>query len=298
MAGRKTARRAAGPSGDAFVALLGSSNATMLRAIDTARRAAASDATVLLVGETGTGKRAIAAAMHAWSPRRAVPLVAVGPAALPEELLRLDPRGGTLLLEEVGELPADVQAQLMRRLGHAGDGLDARIIATTAHDLEGDVEAGRFRKDLFFHLSVVTIRVPSLRDRMEDLRALSDGIVARLAERHHRHGLQLAPDAHEALARYDWPGNVRELENTLERAVVLAQGDAITAQDLGERVTTRRPPRTTAPAPVLDGCSLHDLERRQIEHVIASAPTLGEAATQLGIDPSTLYRKRKRLRLD
>jgi len=306
--------------------LLDSRADAMCRALDTARRAADSDVTVLLLGESGTGKNVLARAIHAWSARRAEPFVTVSCTTLAEHLLeselfghvkgaftgawkdkpgRLEAAdGGTVFLDEIGELAPELQAKLLRFLEErcferVGDTrtreVDARILAATNRDLEAEVQSGRFRSDLFYRLAVVPVRVPPLRERHEDLAALVDHLLAALAARHRRPRPQLEPAAFEAIAAYAWPGNVRELANALERALVLSRGDAIGAESLPDAVLA--PPRES-PAPASDPVSLEEVERRHIQQVIASSPTLEDAAARLGIDPTTLWRKRRRWGLD
>ena len=305
--------------------LLESQSPLMQRVLATAKQVATSDATVLLTGESGTGKNVLAAAIHRWSPRRDGPFITIACTTLAEHLLeselfghvkgaftgawkdkpgRLEAaRGGTVFLDEVGELPPDLQAKLMRfieehRCERVGGGetitVDARIIAATNRDLEAEVRAGRFRQDLFFRLHVVGIRLPALRERMEDFPLLTDHLLAFLCARHRRGLLQLPAEVRRELAAYRWPGNVRELVNALERAVVLARGNSIEAEDLPDRLVA--PPATPA-APVTDG-SLEELERRHIEQVLADSSTLEEAAARLGINATTLWRKRKRYGID
>ena len=251
--------------------LLDSANATMQRAIATARQVAASDAAVLLVGESGTGKNVLAAAIHAWSRRAGGPFITIPCTTLADHLLeselfghvkgaftgawkdkpgRLEAAvGGTLFLDEVGDLPLPLQGKLLRVLAEqrfervgAGDTIevDARIIAATNRELDVEVRAGRFREDLFFRLNVVTIVLPPLRERLEDLEPLTDHILARLAARHGRGRLTLSPEVRDIFAAYRWPGNARELVNTLERAVVLSSGDVISAEHLPDRVLRTR----------------------------------------------------------
>ncbi|HKA15777.1 MAG TPA: sigma-54 dependent transcriptional regulator [Myxococcota bacterium] len=306
--------------------LLESRAEAMRSALDTARLAAESDVTVLLLGESGTGKNVLARAIHGWSARRAAPFVTVSCTTLAEHLLeselfghvkgaftgawkdkpgRLEAAaGGTIFLDEIGELPAELQAKLLRfleerRFERVGDTrtreVDARIVAATNRDLAVEVEAGRFRSDLFYRLAVVPVRVPPLRERSEDLPALVDHLLAALAARHRRPRPQLDRAAVTAIAAYAWPGNVRELANALERALVLSRGDAIGAESLPDAVLA--PPREPS-APADGALSLEEVERRHIQHVIASSPTLEDAAARLGIDPTTLWRKRKRWGLD
>jgi NtrC-family two-component system response regulator AlgB len=279
--------------------------------------------TVLLSGESGTGKNVLAAAIHAWSPRHGGPFVTISCTTLAEHLLeselfghvkgaftgawkdkpgRLEAaHGGTVFLDEVGDLTVELQAKLLRfleehtfeRVGSAATiEVDARVIAATNRDLEADVRAGRFREDLFFRLNVVGITLPPLRERNADLPALTDRILANVAARHRRGGVTLAPEARAAIAAYRWPGNVRELVNTLERAVVLSRDDTLRAEDLPDRLLAPAPP-PPLPAPTAS-LSLEELERRHIEQVLAESATLEEAAARLGINPTTLWRKRKR----
>jgi two-component system, NtrC family, response regulator AlgB len=306
--------------------LLDSRAEGMRRAIDTARRAADSDVTVLLLGESGTGKNVLARAIHAWSARRAAPFVTVSCTTLAEHLLeselfghvkgaftgawkdkpgRLEAAaGGTIFLDEIGELAPELQAKLLRFLEErsferVGDTrtreVDARILAATNRDLEAEVHSGRFRSDLFYRLAVVSVRVPPLRERREDLAALVDHLLASLAAHHRRPRPRLEPAAREAIASYGWPGNVRELANALERALVLSSGEAIGSESLPDAVLA--PPRNP-PGESTAALSLEEVERRHIQQVIASSPTLEDAAARLGIDPTTLWRKRRRWGLD
>jgi len=295
----------------------------MQRAIATAHQVAASDVTVLVTGESGTGKNVVAAAIHGWSPRRVGPFVTISCTTLAEHLLeselfghvkgaftgawkdkpgRLEAaHGGTIFLDEVGDLPVELQAKLLRfleehrfeRVGGADTiEVDARVIAATNRDLEADVRTGRFREDLFFRLNVVAITLPPLRERAADLPGLIDYLLANLAARHHRGRVRLAPDTCQVLAAYRWPGNVRELLNTLERAVVLAREETIRAEDLPDRLLAPSPQDAVATSPTPG--SLGEMERRHIEQVLADSATLEEAAARLGINPTTLWRKRKR----
>jgi NtrC-family two-component system response regulator AlgB len=308
-------------------ALLESANAAMRRVLATARQAADSTATVLLSGESGTGKNVLATAIHAWSPRRAGPFVVVSCTTLADHLLeselfghvrgaftgawkdhpgRLETAsGGTVFLDEVGELPPELQGKLLRfleerRFERVGDTatreVDVRIVAATNRDLDAEVRAGRFRQDLFYRLNVIGITLPALRARPEDLPALIDHVLQTLAARHRRLAVSIEPAARAALLAYAWPGNVRELVNALERALVLAPGPTIRASDLPDHVLgPALVPPTDASA---ENVSLEELERRHVRAVLADSATLEEAAARLGINPTTLWRMRKRWRLD
>ena len=306
---------------------LDSANPRMQRVIETARQAAASDVTLLLTGESGTGKNVLAAAIHRWSARAAGPFVAIGCTTLAEHLVeselfghvkgaftgawkdkpgRLEAAaGGTVFLDEVGELASELQGKLLRFLeehcfervgGDRTQSVDVRVIAATNRDLESEVRAGRFREDLFFRLNVVALRLPALRDRPEDVDALIDHLLRSLAARHGRASLHLAPPARQALAAYRWPGNVRELVNALERAVVLARGETIVLDDLPDAVAA--PDSAIATEAGGDALSLEATERRVVERALAESATLEEAAARLGINVTTLWRKRKRWKLD
>jgi DNA-binding NtrC family response regulator len=308
--------------------LLESRSPAMQELLATARRAASSDATVLLTGESGVGKNVVAAAIHRWSPRAERPFVTIPCTILAEHVLESElfghvrgaftgawrdkpggleaAEGGTAFLDEVGDLSADLQAKLLRfleerrleRVGGTGTvTLSTRVIAATSRDLGAEVRAGRFREDLFYRLYVIALRLPPLRNRREDLPALTDHILATLAIRHHRPGLTLMPAARRAIERYGWPGNVRELVNALERAVVLARGDAIDAADLPDQVLEPSPGPPPRSLTDVQG-SLADVERAHVQRVLAESASLEEAATRLGINPTTLWRKRKRWNLD
>lgn len=307
--------------------LLESVNPAMQRVLATAQHVAATDVTVLLTGESGTGKNVLATAIHGWSMRRSGPFVTIACTTLAEHLLeselfghvkgaftgawkdkpgRLEAgQGGTVFLDEVGELPPELQGKLLRfieehRFERVGASQtiesDARIIAATNRDLDVEVRAGRFRQDLFFRLNVIGIRLPALRDRLDDLPALTDHTLAQLCARYRRPPITLTSDARQALAAYHWPGNVRELVNVLERAVVLAHSNRISAEDLPDRLLVPAPARV--PSAAEPAGSLEEMERRHIEEVLADSATLEEAAARLGINPTTLWRKRKRYGLE
>jgi two-component system, NtrC family, response regulator AlgB len=291
-------------------------------ALGVATRVAATDATVLLLGETGTGKGVLARHIHAQSPRAARPFVLVNCAVVSPSLIENELFGhargaftgadtarvghvevagnGTLFLDEVGDLAREAQGKLLRLLEEheyvrVGDTeprrSDARVIAATHHDLKAAVSAGTFREDLFYRLNVVTIRMPSLRERRDDIPELAAGILADLSAQHRRQPLTLDPAATDALAAYGWPGNLRELVNVLERAVILAGGSVLTPDLLPEELRTGAPARHDLAA---EDESLDAAERRHIAAVLARHATLDSAAKALGVDPSTLYRKRER----
>jgi Nif-specific regulatory protein len=236
----------------------------MREVLERVERVARSRATVLVRGESGTGKELVARALHDASPRSAHPYVAVNCAALPETLLESElfghekgaftgagavqkgrfelANGGTLFLDEVGELSLSAQSKLLRALqerqiervgGRRPLAVDVRIVAATNKDLEAAVARGEFRLDLFHRLSVVTVTLPPLRERREDVPALAEHFLAELARENGRAEPRLSPEAVDALLHFDWPGNVRQLRNALEQALVSIAGDVIHARDLG-----------------------------------------------------------------
>jgi NtrC-family two-component system response regulator AlgB len=307
--------------------LLESSSAAMVRMMATARQAAASEATVLLSGESGTGKNVLARQIHRWSQRDGHPFVVVNCTTLSEELLeselfghvrgaftgaikdkpgRLEAAdGGTVFLDEIADLSASLQTKFLRfvqeqsfeRVG--GDRtihVDVRIIAASNRDLRSETAARRFREDLFYRLNVITLSVPPLRERQEDVVPLAQWMLAAASVRNGRVPMRLAPEAITALKNYNWPGNVRELRNALERAAVLCRSDVITPDDLPDSVFREVPDR--GPAAAAHAASLEKVEREHIMRVLAQSATLDEAAATLGINVTTLWRKRKRYGTD
>jgi NtrC-family two-component system response regulator AlgB len=293
----------------------------MQEALNLALRAADSDATILIRGESGTGKGVLARTIHAHSKRAAGPFVTVHCPSLSAELLESElfghvrgaftgavkdtvgkvatAEGGTLFLDEVGELPAALQPKLLRllqekryeRVGEAQTrAADVRILAATNRNLEADAAAGRFREDLLYRLNVIEVTLPPLRQRPRDVLPLAEHLLGFFARQAGKPVTGFTDEARDAIARYPWPGNVRELRNALERGVILAAGPLVGLADLPAAVGT--PPR---PGVELGGqVTLDQLEAEHIRRILASTPTIDEAAAVLGIDPSTLYRKRKR----
>jgi DNA-binding NtrC family response regulator len=311
------------PSDDAQSSLVYRSKA-MEGLVALAETAARSDSTVIITGESGTGKDALARFIHSRSARADSPMLSVNCAALPESLFESEffghergaftgatatkrglieaADGSTLLLDEVGEMPLQTQVKLLhfleegrfRRVGSTRDReADVRVIAATNRNLADDVQQGRFRTDLFYRLNVISLHVPPLRQRREDVSALAEHFIASFRERFNRPALDLSPEARQRLASYDWPGNVRELRNCLERAAALANADIIEA----DQVVT---PDATAPnsegktAAAADGApaTLEQLERQHILRVLEdSGGNRERAAAILGISARTLYRK-------
>jgi DNA-binding NtrC family response regulator len=276
---------------------------------------------ILLTGESGTGKDRIARTLHYHSSRKQAPFVPVNCAALPEHLLeselfgyrrgaftdaRTDKPGlfvaahnGTLFLDEVGELPLPIQAKLLRVLedkevrplgATKAQTVNVRLIAATNRDLRRAVADREFREDLFYRLNVVDIHLPPLRERPEDLPLLIQHVLERSA--HAARARRVSAEALRLLLNYPWPGNVRELENTLERALVLCQGEEITLADLPPHLAGARAPLGGLQEALVRRCTLADLERTYI--LLALEWTQGkrtDAADLLGIDRKTLYRK-------
>ncbi|MGH9942051.1 MAG: sigma-54-dependent transcriptional regulator [Pyrinomonadaceae bacterium] len=246
-----------------FPRIIGESEA-IKRVVAETQRVAPTEATVLLLGESGTGKELFARAVHYLSPRRDQPFVAINCAAIPETLIESElfghergaftgaterrqgkfelAAGGTIFLDEIGELPLGVQGKLLRAIeektvdrigGRAPVPVDVRIVAATNRELQRAAEAGEFRRDLFFRLAVFPVEIPSLRDRGEDIVLLARHFAAQFGRELRRRETTLSDDSLDALRRHHWPGNVRELENSIERACILADAAALTARDLG-----------------------------------------------------------------
>ncbi len=295
-------------------------SAPMRLAIDLLEQVATARTTVLLAGESGTGKEVFARALHRISGRHG-PFIAVNCAAIPDTLIESELFGhergaftgavtttsgkfqqaheGTLLLDEIGEMPLGLQAKLLRvlqegevqRVGGAHpQRVDVRVVAATNRDLEAEVQAGRFRADLFYRLNVIGIELPPLRARGEDVSGLVQHFLRRFCAQNSKPNLSIAADAMQALHNYPWPGNVRELENVVERAVVLTRGDIITATDLPDRVAKAEASSREIRFAV--GTPLEEIERLAIAETLKL--TDGDkrrAALLLGIGVRTLYRR-------
>lgn len=302
-----------------------SASPRMRAALDVLARAATSDASILLRGENGTGKGVLARVVHARSRRSNRPFVTVNGPTLSEELLASElfghakgaftgavrdqagrveaAEGGTLFLDEIGEISQGLQAKLLRflqerRFERVGENrtrtADVRVVAATNRDLERDVAEGRFREDLLFRLNVIEVRVPPLRERPEDILRLARGFLAFFGRTAGRPAPALTAEAETALLAYAWPGNVRELRNVMERAVILWPALSLGAAALPERIAAHG-----VAVPRLGGdFSVERIEREHILRVLQRAPTLEDAANILGIDSSTLWRKRKKYEED
>ena len=310
----------------ATAGLLGDS-APMKKVHELIARIAPSAASVLIRGETGTGKELVARAIHDQSPRAAGPFVAINCAAVPPTLLEselfghakgsftdakqsrqglfVQATGGTLFLDEIGEMPLEMQAKLLRALqertvrpvgANAEIPFDARILSATHKDLEAQVADGHFRQDLFYRVNVVSIDLPPLHERGRDILLLAERFLRNASERNGRPPPTMPSPVAERLLNYAWPGNVRELENCIERAVSLARSDALTIDDLPERLRLYRAEffvvAADEPTEILP---LDELERRYIERVVRLLNgNKSRAAQLLGLDRRTLYRRLER----
>ncbi len=303
-----------------FSHLIGGSH-SLEKIVKHARAVAATSATVLITGENGTGKEMLARAIHEESPRAGAAFVAVSCAALPESLIESElfghekgsftsatktrkgrfelADGGTLFLDEVGDLSSTVQVKLLRVLqersfervgGTKTMTVDIRLIAASNRDLEQEVEAGRFRRDLFYRLNVVPLVLPPLRTRPEDILVLAAHFVAKAAEKYLRPNLELEPVLIDALQEYEWPGNVRELENLIERLVVLTTGPKLGLEFLPERMLRVLPDANAADETTLEG-GVAALKRRMILRALqGEGGSKVAAAKRLGISRSYLHR--------
>ena len=299
---------------------LQSSSPAMQRALTLARQVADSDATVLIRGESGTGKSILARAIHSWSRRAAKPFAVIACPALSAELLESElfghvkgaftgavrdnpgriaaSEGGTLLLDEIGDLPSRLQSKLLRFLHdrqyeRVGDQLtrtaDIRVLAATNIDLQLAVAQGRFREDLLYRLNVIPIEIPPLRQRVEDIPRLAERLLAHFARQNRKPALSFSQEALNALRNYSWPGNVRELRNAIERAAILCRGDVVGVEQLlPEPASVSTHPRLGDPIP------LEQVEELHIRGVLSETPSIEKAAAILGMDTVTLWRRRKK----
>ena len=304
--------------------IIGSSE-VMRDVFKTVRKVAATDVPVLIHGESGTGKERIAQALHQLSQRADGPFVAINCGAIPESLFESElfghekgaftgadetrkgrieyANGGTLFLDEVGELPLAVQVKLLRFLqehviervgGREPIPVDGRILAATNIDLPAAVSAGTFREDLFYRLEVVHVEVPALRDRGDDVLHIAEHFVRNLSEEYGKSGLRLSADAIDALLRHPWAGNVRELQNKVRRAVVLVEGQEITAADLSLDSGDAEAPGSL---PTLKEAK-ETLEREYVERALAANKgNISRTARELGISRPTLYELISRYKL-
>jgi transcriptional regulator with PAS, ATPase and Fis domain len=310
----------------AFSAIIGKSDA-MVKIFAVMEKVIPSKTNILITGESGTGKGLVAQAIHESGPRKDKPFISINCGAIPENLLESElfghkkgsftsaiedkkglitmANGGTLFLDEVGELPPSLQVKMLnviqnKELTPVGDTrvitVDVRVIAATNADLVQRVKDGRFREDLFYRLNVIEIRVPSLRERKDDIPLLIKHYLTVFADEAGKNVKDIDYEAMKSMMAYEWPGNIRELRNSLERAVVLSEGEVITLHDLPDKLRTIdiEGIPTSSLRQALD-----DYEREYIRRSMAESKGNKEAtADRLGIDLATLYRKLKKLRIE
>jgi two-component system, NtrC family, response regulator AlgB len=290
-------------------------------ALDVAFTAAPTEATILLRGESGTGKGVLARAIHSRSSRAAKPFITINCPSLSAELLESElfghvqgaftgavrdtigkvaaAEGGTLFLDEIGDLPIALQPKLLRllqekcyeRVGETQTRTcNVRVLAATNRDLEAEIASGKFREDLFYRLNVIEVTLPPLRQRRHDLLRLAEHLLQFFVGQNGKVIEGFSPSVKEAVVRYPWPGNIRELRNAVERCVILSTGPLVELHNLPSQIANPQPLAIASSEP----STLDRVEADHIRQVLASTATIDEAAEKLGINPSTLYRKRKR----
>jgi DNA-binding NtrC family response regulator len=294
------------------------------------QRAAPVDSTVLILGESGTGKELVAQALHHNSHRKKGPFVAVNCAAVPATLVEselfghvrgaftgaTDRRmgrfeqadGGTLFIDEIGDFEIGLQAKLLRVLetltvtpvgGHEDRKVDVRVLAATSRDIRKMVDEGTFREDLYYRLNVVTITLPPLRERPDDIPILVEHFLKEISEHKHTPAKRVSPEVMRRFQQYRWQGNVRELRNMLESMMVLADGDVLTERDLPERIAAGSTPSTGAPQEIPAGLTMEELERLAITKALDQfGGNRTHAANRLGISVRTLQRKLRQYELE
>lgn len=302
-----------------------SKNKAVLEVLDLARKSAPSNASILILGESGTGKSVIAKYIHQLSARKNEPFITVSCPSLSRELFESEVFGhvkgaftgaiahtwgkvaaaerGTLFLDEIGELPMEIQPKLLRllqereyeRVGESKvQRADVRVIAATNRNLKEAVAKGAFREDLLYRLDVISLPMPPLRERVADILPLAEQQLRLLARQAGKTVAGFTPEAIQALERYPWPGNIRELRNVVERAVILATGQSVEIADLP---LSLRESASTAPS-VGGEFSIEAVEAEHIRKVLQRSKNIQQAATILKVDPTTLLRKRKALNLE
>jgi NtrC-family two-component system response regulator AlgB len=300
----------------------------MQKVVEVALKAAGAPATIMITGESGTGKTVLARSIHENSPQKENAFVTISCPSLSRELLASElfghvkgaftgatsetwgkvslADGGTLFLDEIGDLPLEIQPKLLRllqekeyeRVGETKTRkANVRVIAATNRNLEVAVTEGRFREDLFYRLNVISLRLPSLRERPADLQKLAANYLGFFARQCGKQIGGFSDAAAQAIQNYRWPGNLRELRNVVERAAILASGKQIEPGDLPENMTQVANGGDGTQPQVGARISLEELENQHLRQVIARTSSMEEAAQILGIDPATLYRKRKKLGL-
>ncbi len=308
-----------------FPEVIGSSR-KMRELLDLVAAVADSEANILIVGENGTGKEVIANAIHRRSARARGPFIKINCAAIPKELIESElfghrrgaftgavgdrqgllgmADGGSLLLDEIGEMPSYLQAKLLRVLqereyrpvgSERTERVDFRLICSTNVDVDAALSEGRLREDLYFRINTITIRMPPLRERLEDLAPLTQHFIRVFNERHDRQIRGATPEAYQRLMRHHWPGNVRELENVIERGVLVARGTEIEADDLPDTLSEAAPSVETVRDGIPTHLTLAEIERLAILQTLQRTQwNKQEAAQLLGLYRPTLYSKMKR----
>jgi NtrC-family two-component system response regulator AlgB len=304
--------------------LVATSDPKMQSLMDVAKKSASSDASILMLGESGTGKSALARQIHRWSSRAKEPFVTVSCPSLSRDLLESELFGhmkgaftgavattwgkvaaadrGTLFLDEIGELPLEIQPKLLRllqereyeRVGESKIRMaDVRVIAATNRNLKEAVARGAFREDLLYRLDVISLHLPPLRERPGDILPIAENQLQQLARQSGRSVKGFSEAARHVMERYSWPGNIRELRNVIERATILTTGEQIDVTDLPSSVS-----EALEESPAIGGAySIEEIEAEHIRRVLAQSKSLQQAAAILNLDPTTLLRKRKNLNL-
>ncbi len=325
FSGKKNGARAQGSPPKSPEGLFETQVPCVREIFDLAARAAATPTTLLLLGESGTGKTTLARAIHSRSREKEGPFVTVNCPSLSKELFESDlfghvrgaftgavrdkpgkvahAEGGTLFLDEVGELPLEIQPKLLRliqereyeRVGNPATlSAHVRVIAASNKNLGEEVRAGRFREDLYYRLNVVPLEMPALRDRIGDLPGLAEGTLKSIAREMGKPVTNFSNEAMDAMCRYGWPGNLRELHSAIEHALIMTTGARIEVAHFPACLRGHGQEHNPVHCQVGAMVSLETLERAQIERILEVTASREEAASVLGIDPTTLYRKRKR----
>jgi NtrC-family two-component system response regulator AlgB len=308
----------------ADVELVATSDPQMERLIEVAKKSASSDANILMLGESGTGKSVLARQIHRWSSRAKEPFVTVSCPSLSRDLLESELFGhvkgaftgavattwgkvatadrGTLFLDEIGELPLEIQPKLLRlfqereyeRVGESKIRMaNVRVIAATNRNLKEAVARGTFREDLLYRLDVISLQVPALRERPNDILSIAENQLQQFARQSGRSVKGFSEAARHVIEHYPWPGNIRELRNVIERATILTTGEQIDVTDLPSSLSD-----AVVESPAVGGAySIEEIEAEHIRQVLARSKSIQQAATILKLDPTTLLRKRKSLNL-
>lgn len=303
-----------------------SNSPSMQSIMETIKKVTPTKSNILILGESGTGKGLVAELIHYNSPRHDKPFISINCSAIPEGLLESELFGykkgaftgavsdklgllplaheGTIFLDEIGDMPLNLQAKILKVL-ETGDVyplgdtkphlIDVRVISATNTDLETRVREGRFREDLYWRLNVIEIKLPSLRERKDDIELLTKDFINKLSAKHNKKIINIEPEALRLLIEYSWPGNVRELKNVIERTVILCNDNIIKISDLPDKLKKSETPKETSPLKIY----LDDYERKLLISTYTShKKNKEETAKALGIDLATLYRKLKKYKIE